>query len=78
MALGTLISGAVIAFLKGWLMTLVVSATIPLIVIAGYLYMKTIARADEVNQQHYLKAGGIAEQAIGSVKTVKMLNGEKF
>ncbi len=56
-------------------MTLVVVATIPLIVMAGYFYMKTVARTDEVGQEHYLKAGGIAEQALTSVKTVKMLNG---
>ncbi len=39
---GTFISGFIIAFVQGWLMTLVCLAGIPVIGIAGYLYMRSL------------------------------------
>jgi ATP-binding cassette subfamily B (MDR/TAP) protein 1 len=39
---GTFIGGFIIAFIKGWVMTLVCLAAFPLIGIAGYLYMRSL------------------------------------
>jgi len=75
MTIGTLISGFVFAFVTGWLMTLVLLASLPALAIAGVLYMKAIGDKDKEEQAAYSKAGGMAEQALSSIKTVKQLNG---
>ena len=46
MTFSTLISGYVFAFVKGWLMTLVMFATIPAFVIAGYFYVRVLRVKD--------------------------------
>ena len=73
---GTFLSGFIIAFTKGWLMTLVCLAGIPLIGFAGYLYTRALQTKAKQFQKIYSKAGGIAQQAIFSIKTVKQLIGE--
>jgi ATP-binding cassette subfamily B (MDR/TAP) protein 1 len=45
--IGTLISGFVFAFISGWLMTLVLLASLPALAIAGGLYMKAIGNKDK-------------------------------
>jgi ATP-binding cassette subfamily B (MDR/TAP) protein 1 len=47
MTVGTLISGFIFAFVTGWLMTLVLLASMPIIAIAGILYMKAIGDKDK-------------------------------
>lgn len=78
MTIATLIAGFAFAFVTGWLMTLVVLATIPALGIAGYFYIKVIDEKDKKEQKSYAEAGGRAEQAISAIKTVKQLNGESF
>jgi hypothetical protein len=39
MTIGTLVSGIVFAFITGWLMTFVMLATLPVLGIAGCLYI---------------------------------------
>ncbi len=73
--LGTFVTGFAIAFAKGWLMTLVVSTTLPVMAMAGYFYLRVIQNKDKKLQSDYAKAGGRAEQAIASIKTIKQLNG---
>ncbi len=58
--LGTFITGFIIAFIKGWLMTLVVSTTLPVMAMAGYFYLKVIQNKDKKLQADYAKAGGRA------------------
>lgn len=47
MTFSTLISGFIFAFVTGWLMTLVVLATIPALAIAGVFYMGVIGDKDK-------------------------------
>jgi hypothetical protein len=46
MTIATLIAGFVFAFVTGWLMTLVMLATIPALGIAGYFYIRVIGEKD--------------------------------
>lgn len=69
------IAGFTIAFIKGWLMTLVCIASLPAIGLGGYLYSTAIAKKDTELEKEYSAAGGKAEQAIAAIKTVKQLNG---
>ncbi len=58
MAIGMFIGGFTIAFIKGWLMTLVVAYTLPVLGITGYLFLKFVGDKDKVSQQNYMEAGG--------------------
>lgn len=70
------VAGFIIAFIKGWKMTFVTLASIPALAIAGAIYVTAIQTKDKRNAKFYAKAGGMAEQAFSSIKTVKQLNGE--
>jgi len=54
------VAGFIIAFVKGWLMTLVVLAAIPVLGIAGIIYMAGIQNKEKRNAEFYSKAGGNA------------------
>lgn len=76
--IGMLISGLTIAFSKGWLMTIVIIVAIPVLVISKYIYSRFILNKHAKEQEYYSEAGGRAEEALFSIKTVKMLNGENY
>lgn len=59
-----------IAFVKGWLLTLVLLAPLPLLVIAGGAMALVISRMASNGQNAYAKAATIVEQTIGSIRTV--------
>lgn len=75
--LGTLLSGFVIAFSRGWKLTLVMSAIIPLILASGYamdlIISKTSRKVFEANGN----AGNVLEQVISAIRTVVPFGGEK-
>eukprot|EP01017_Pseudomicrothorax_dubius_P007833 TRINITY_DN124_c0_g1_i6.p1 TRINITY_DN124_c0_g1~~TRINITY_DN124_c0_g1_i6.p1 ORF type:complete len:1219 (+),score=330.83 TRINITY_DN124_c0_g1_i6:81-3659(+) len=71
------ISGFVIGFIKGWQLTLVLSATLPFLVIAGLLLTTVLQKSDLVTKQAFQDAGALAEQAFTSIRTVFGLNGEE-
>ncbi|XP_065859872.1 ABC transporter B family member 11-like isoform X2 [Euphorbia lathyris] len=73
----TFIGGFVIAFIKGWLLTLVMLSSIPLIVLAGAIMSLTIARMASTGQNAYAKAATVVEQTIGSIRTVASFTGER-
>ena len=75
MTVASILAGFIFAFIVGWLMTLVVLATLPALGIAGMFYMKVIGQKDKVSKKKYHTAGGKAEQALSAIKTVKQLNG---
>lgn len=78
MALSSLIAGFVFAFITGWLMSLVIVATLPLLALSGVFFMWSLSNKDKRDKETYQEAGGCAEQAIESIKTVKQLNGEAY
>ncbi|KAF8106988.1 hypothetical protein N665_0129s0057 [Sinapis alba] len=75
--LATFIGGFVIAFIKGWLLTLVMLSSIPLLVMAGAGLAVVIARTASRGQTAYAKAAVVVEQTIGSIRTVASFTGEK-
>lgn len=78
MPIATLISGFVFAFVTGWLMTLVILATLPALAISGGIYVSLVSSADEELKKGYAKAAGRVEQALSGIKTIKQLNGETY
>jgi ATP-binding cassette subfamily B (MDR/TAP) protein 1 len=53
MTIAMFIAGFTIAFIKGWLMTLVTLASLPAIGFGGYLYSTAIAKKDTELQKEY-------------------------
>lgn len=60
MSIATLVSGFVFAMITGWLMALVLLGTLPLLILAGYFYMRSITYKDKMEQKFYSEAGGRA------------------
>ena len=60
MTIGTLIAGFIIAFVKGWLMAIVVATSLPALAITGIFYVNVISNQDKQNQKNYAEAGGRA------------------
>ncbi len=69
------ISGMVVAFARGWLLTLVLLGVFPIIIGSMYLFMYNVQNKGKREEKSYSVAGGRAEQALAAIKTVKMLNG---
>ncbi|KAL4352496.1 hypothetical protein GQ457_06G030810 [Hibiscus cannabinus] len=75
--ISTFFGGFVIAFVKGWLLTLVMSSAIPLLVVAGGTIAIIVSKMATRGQNAYAKAATIVEQTIGSIRTVASFTGEK-
>ncbi|KAK3026926.1 hypothetical protein RJ639_040332 [Escallonia herrerae] len=73
----TFLGGFVIAFTKGWLLSLVMLSAIPPLVVAGGVMSIIIARMASIGQNAYAKAATIVEQTIGSIRTVASFTGER-
>ncbi|KAF7144597.1 hypothetical protein RHSIM_Rhsim04G0106200 [Rhododendron simsii] len=73
----TFLGGFVIAFIKGWLLTLVLLSSIPLLVITGGATSIFISKLASSGQNAYAKAAIVVEQTIGSIRTVASFTGEK-
>ncbi|KAK7843585.1 abc transporter b family member 11 [Quercus suber] len=73
----TFIGGFVIAFIKGWLLTLVMLSSIPLLVASGAVMSIIISKMASQGQSAYAKAANVVEQTIGSIRTVASFTGEK-
>ncbi|KAL6188390.1 hypothetical protein ACLB2K_039783 [Fragaria x ananassa] len=73
----TFIAGFVIAFIKGWHLTLVMLTSIPPLVLSGALISLTIRKLASRGQAAYSVGANVVEQTIGSIRTVVSFTGEK-
>ncbi|KAF8043093.1 hypothetical protein BT93_A1440 [Corymbia citriodora subsp. variegata] len=73
----TFVAGFMIAFTKGWLLTLIMLTMIPLLVIAGGVSSLIISKTASRGRSTYAKAATVVEQTIGSIRTVASFTGEK-
>ncbi|CAI9110011.1 OLC1v1009967C1 [Oldenlandia corymbosa var. corymbosa] len=73
----TFIGGFVVAFVKGWLLALVLLTSLPPLVIAGRLMALVISRMASHGQNAYSEAATVVEQTVGSIRTVASFTGEK-
>jgi ABC-type multidrug transport system fused ATPase/permease subunit len=69
----TFIGGFVVAFVKGWLLSLVMLACIPPVVIAGGVVSKILTKISSKGQESYSDAGNVVEQTLGAIKTVSSM-----
>ncbi|XVF21986.1 hypothetical protein REPUB_Repub12eG0135800 [Reevesia pubescens] len=75
--ISTFFGGFVIAFIRGWLLTLVMLSSIPLLVMSGAVMAILISKMASRGQSAYAKAAIVVEQTIGSIRTVASFTGEK-
>ncbi|CAM0884760.1 unnamed protein product [Alopecurus aequalis] len=75
--LASFIGGFVVGFVKGWLLSLVMLACIPPVVLTAGLVAKLLSNISSKGQASYSNAGNVVEQTIGTIKTVVSFNGEK-
>ncbi|KAL4367908.1 hypothetical protein GQ457_05G001360 [Hibiscus cannabinus] len=73
----TFFGGFVIAFIRGWLLALVMMSSIPLLVMSGGTIALIISKMASQGQSAYAKAATVVEQTIGSIRTVASFTGEK-
>jgi len=66
----TFVGGFAVAFAQGWLLALVMLATIPPLVLAGAVMSSVVARMASLGQAAYAEAAVVVEQTIGSIRTV--------
>jgi ATP-binding cassette subfamily B (MDR/TAP) protein 1 len=68
--LSTFLGGFLVAFIKGWKLTLVLLAAIPFMAVVGAAVTILITKATSQGQEAYAQAGDVVEQAISSIRTV--------
>ncbi|XP_023932082.1 multidrug resistance protein 1A isoform X3 [Lingula anatina] len=70
------LASLILAFVKGWLLTLVVLAVSPLIILASGImtYLTTQMTSNELTA--YAKAGSVAEEVLGAIRTVVAFGGQ--
>jgi len=68
--------GFVIAFTRGWLLSLVMLTSLPLIAIAGAVSAQFLTKVSSKKLTSYGDAGDTVEQTIGAIRTVVSFNGE--
>ncbi|CAF4201074.1 unnamed protein product [Rotaria magnacalcarata] len=77
-SLGKLASSICVAFYGSWQIALIMTYTIPLVIVTGKLFSKAITKETFNEFNAYSKAGHIAQEVFSSVRTVLSFNGAKF
>ncbi|CAL0334689.1 unnamed protein product [Lupinus luteus] len=71
------IGGFIIAYTKGWQLTIVLLACIPCLVVVGGIMSIMMAKMSSRGQTAYAEAGNVVEQTVGAIRTVASFTGEK-
>ncbi|RHZ83267.1 hypothetical protein Glove_99g187 [Diversispora epigaea] len=75
--IATFIGGFIIGFTKGWKLALVVSSSLPLLIVSSGLFAYLIEASTKKGQEVYAEAGTIAEQALSGIRTVTSFGGQQ-
>uniref|UniRef100_A0A4W3J9S0 ATP-binding cassette, sub-family B (MDR/TAP), member 4 n=1 Tax=Callorhinchus milii TaxID=7868 RepID=A0A4W3J9S0_CALMI len=76
-SLATFIAGFVVGLVKGWKLTLVILAVSPVMGLAAATFSKILSSFTNQEQTAYAKAGAVAEEVLGSIRTVVAFGGQK-
>lgn len=72
----TFLTGFIVAFTKGWDMTLVMVGCLPFLALAGMALAKLMARTSKKQNAAYTEAGAIVQQSLSQIRTVTAYNGQ--
>ncbi|CAH1453217.1 unnamed protein product [Lactuca virosa] len=73
----TFFGGFVIAFSKGWLLSIALLSTIPVLVISAAFMTAIMAKLTSRGQSAYSVGATVVEQTVSSIRTVASFTGEK-
>lgn len=76
-ALVSVVGGAVLAFIVAWRIAIVLFATSPVVISAGFLRLRVLSKLEEKNQLAYTEAASLATEACSAMRTVAALGIEK-
>jgi ATP-binding cassette subfamily B (MDR/TAP) protein 1 len=68
----TFLGGFVVAFIRGWKLTLVMLAVLPALVLATTIMAKLLSRLSSEGQCCYAEAGNTVQQVVSSIRTVSV------
>jgi len=63
-------SGFIFAFFRGWLLTLIILGTFPILILITFIMTKQMKSGFAENQRAYSKGFGHAEQALHNIVVV--------
>ncbi|TVY37428.1 Phosphatidylcholine translocator [Lachnellula subtilissima] len=76
-ALVSVVGGAILAHIVAWKIAIVLFATSPVVVLAGFFRFRVLAKLEEKNQLAYTEAASLATEACSSIRTIAALGTEK-
>eukprot|EP00889_Picochlorum_renovo_P000110 jgi/Picre1/27140/NNA_000109.t1 len=74
--MATCLSGIIIAFVRGWSMTLVILSLLPILGVAGFLLTYVTGKLTTTLNRAYARRNSLAQQALGNIRTIYAFNGE--
>ncbi|KAK4440113.1 ABC transporter B family member 9 [Sesamum alatum] len=72
----TFVSGFIIAFARGWFLSIVLLSWVPAIVIIGGFLALLTSKISANGQVAYAEAGNVVDQTLGAIRTVASFSGE--
>ncbi|XP_055128818.1 phosphatidylcholine translocator ABCB4 isoform X3 [Symphalangus syndactylus] len=75
-AVATFFAGFIVGFIRGWKLTLVVMAISPILGLSAAIWAKILSAFSDRELAAYAKAGAVAEEALGAIRTVIAFGGQ--
>nr|AQV04124.1 phosphatidylcholine translocator ABCB4 [Castor fiber] len=75
-AIATFSAGFIVGFIRGWKLTLVIMAISPLLGLSAAVWAKILSAFSDKELAAYAKAGALAEEALGAIRTVIAFGGQ--
>ncbi|OXB84706.1 UNVERIFIED_CONTAM: hypothetical protein H355_001183 [Colinus virginianus] len=73
----TFLTGFIVGFARGWKLTLVILAVSPVLGLSAAVWAKILTAFTDKEQAAYAKAGAVAEEVLGAVRTVIAFGGQE-
>ncbi|XP_066096531.1 phosphatidylcholine translocator ABCB4 isoform X3 [Saccopteryx bilineata] len=75
-AVATFFAGFIVGFIRGWKLTLVIMAISPILGLSAAVWAKILSAFSDKELAAYAKAGSVAEEALGAIRTVIAFGGQ--
>jgi ATP-binding cassette, subfamily B (MDR/TAP), member 1 len=72
----SVVGGAILAHIIAWKIAIVLFATSPMVILAGFFRLRVLAKVEEKNQRAYTEAASLATEACLSIRTIAALGKE--
>lgn len=70
----SVIGGAILGLIVAWRIAIVLLATSPILILAGFFRLRVLTRVEEKNQQAYTEAASLATEACSNIRTIAALS----